>query len=103
MNVKKLGWGSLSLLLVVIAFLWAFTIKDVCIGDRILSAVNLPAWSDSANASGTHYTVFYAWICLVPALFLGLKFKSDRFAIVGKRCTVVFLALYVVFIPFMAI
>ncbi len=103
MKDKKLGWGSVSLLLVIVAFLWAFTIKGVCIGDRVLSAVNLPAWSDGATSSGTHFTVFYAPIFLVPALLLGLKFKSDLFATVGKWSSIVFLALFLIFIPFMAI
>ncbi len=103
MEAKRLGWGSLSLLLVVVAFLWAFTIKGVCIGDRILSLMNLPAWSDGATSSGTHYTVFYALIFLVPALLLGLKCKSDLFATVGKWSAIGFLALFLIFIPFMAI
>ena len=49
----KLGWGSLSL--------------------------SLPAWSDG----GTHYTVFYAYLFLVPAFLLGQRFRGQLFARTG--------------------
>ncbi len=103
MTKRKLGLGSISLFLVVFAFLWAFTIDGVCMGDKILAMLNIPFWSDSATSSRTHYTVFYALIFLVPALLLGLKCKSDLFATVGKWSSIGFLALFLIFIPFMVI
>ena len=73
MKNKKIGIGSLSLLLVIIAFVWAFNIFGVCVGDHILATLNIPTWSNMANATGTHYTVFYSFIlrhtgtyCTVP-------------------------------------
>lgn len=68
MKNKKIGIGSLSLLLVIIAFVWAFNIFGVCVGDHILATLNIPTWSNMANATGTHYTIFYSFIFLIPAL-----------------------------------
>ena len=62
MKNKKIGIGSLSLLLVIIAFVWAFNIFGVCVGDHILATLNIPTWSNMANATGTHYTIFYSFI-----------------------------------------
>ncbi len=49
MKNKKIGIGSLSLLLVIIAFVWAFNIFGVCVGDHILATLNIPTWSNMAN------------------------------------------------------
>ena len=68
MKNKKIGIGSLSLLLVIIAFVWAFNIFGVCVGDHILATLNIPTWSNMANATGTHYTIFYSFIFVA---FLG--------------------------------
>ena len=65
MKNKKIGIGSLSLLLVIIAFVWAFNIFGVCVGDHILATLNIPTWSNMANATGTHYTIFYSFIFFV--------------------------------------
>lgn len=46
MKNKKIGIGSLSLLLVIIAFVWAFNIFGVCVGDHILATLNIPTWSN---------------------------------------------------------
>ena len=59
MKNKKIGIGSLSLLLVIIAFVWAFNIFGVCVGDHILATLNIPTWSNMANATGI---VNYNWI-----------------------------------------
>ena len=77
MKNKKIGIGSLSLLLVIIAFVWAFNIFGVCVGDHILATLNIPTWSNMANATGTHYTIFYSFIFLIPALILSIKYKDN--------------------------
>ena len=69
MKNKKIGIGSLSLLLVIIAFVWAFNIFGVCVGDHILATLNIPTWSNMANATGTHYTIFYSFIFLFHFTF----------------------------------
>jgi len=101
LKMKKLGIGSLSLLLVLMAFLWGFEINGFCMGDSILATFNIPTWSNSANASGTHYTVFYTFIFLIPALIISLKYKEDRFAKVGKISAIIYLSLLVLAVLFM--
>ena len=79
---KKLGKGSLSLLLVALALLWSCNIAiydNFCLGDYLLGLVNLPAWS-----SGMHYTVWYSLVLLVPAFILGRKHENHLFAVSGK-------------------
>ena len=45
MNKKKTGVGSLSLLLVLAALVWSYNIFGFCLGDKVLTYLNLPAWS----------------------------------------------------------
>ena len=99
--MKKIGIGSISLLLVIIAFFWAFEIMGLCLGDSILTTLNIPTWSNSANASGTHYTVFYTFIFLIPALVLAIKYRDDLFAKVGKWSSIVFIAILLLGMLFM--
>lgn len=61
---KKLGVGSLSLPLALLAIIWGSNIKwldDFCLGDVVLNFLNLPSWSD--GDTGIHFTVFYGLIC----------------------------------------
>ena len=97
----KIGIGSISLLLVIIAFFWAFEIMGFCLGDSILATLNIPTWSNSANASGTHYTVFYTFIFLIPALVLAIKYRDDLFAKVGKWSSIIFIAILLLGMLFM--
>lgn len=99
--MKKIGIGSISLLLVIIAFFWAFEIMGLCLGDSILTTLNIPTWSNSANASGTHYTVFYTFIFLIPALVLAIKYRDDLFAKVGKWSSIIFIAILLLGMLFM--
>ena len=99
--MKKIGIGSISLLLVIIAFFGAFEIMGFCLGDSILATLNIPTWSNSANASGTHYTVFYTFIFLIPALVLAIKYRDDLFAKVGKWSSIVFIAILLLGMLFM--
>lgn len=99
--MKKLGTGSISLLLVIIAFFWSFEIMGFCLGDSILATLNIPTWSNSANASGTHYTVFYTFIFLIPALVLAIKYRDDLFAKIGKWSAIVFIAILLLGLLFM--
>ena len=94
MKNKKIGIGSLSLLLVIIAFVWAFNIFGVCVGDHILATLNIPTWSNMANATGTHYTVFYSFIFLIPALILSIKYKDNLFTKVGNWNTFTWIYIY---------
>jgi len=87
---KKLGIGSLSLVLVIIAIFWCCNIgilNNFCLGDYILSIFNIPSWSN--GTTGIHYTIFYSYIFLIPAIFLGIKKKKDLFATVGKTISII--------------
>lgn len=103
MKNKKIGIGSLSLLLVIIAFVWAFNIFGVCVGDHILATLNIPTWSNMANATGTHYTIFYSFIFLIPALVLAIKYREDLVAKVGKWSSIVFIAILLLGMLFMVL
>ena len=92
MKNKKIGIGSISLLLVIIAFFWAYEIYGFCLGDSILATLGIPTWSNSAVASGTHYTVFYTFIFLIPALILSIKYKENKFALAGKVLSIFFMS-----------
>lgn len=95
MKNKKIGIGSISLLLVIIAFFWAFEIRGFCLGDSILATLNIPTWSNRANASGIHYTIFYTFIFLIPSLILAVKYNKDLFAKVGKWLTLIFIVILI--------
>ena len=86
---KRVGLGSISILLVIIAFFWSFEIFGYCLGDNLLTALSLPAWSNGTN--GTHYTVFYSYLFLIPSLFFSWRYKNDLFAVVGNRLAFVFI------------
>lgn len=101
MKDTKIGIGSISFLLVIVAFFWAFEIMGFCLGDSILATLNIPTWSNSANASGTHYTIFYTFIFLIPALVLAIKYKDDLFAKIGKWSAIGFIALLLLGMLFM--
>ena len=97
----KIGIGSLSLLLVIMAFVWSFEIYGICVGDHILATLNIPTWSNSANASGTHYTIFYSLLFVIPSLILSFKCKKDLFATIGRYLSIIFICILVFSIFFM--
>jgi hypothetical protein len=81
--VKKLGIGSISLLLCIIGILFAFSFGNkMCYGDIILKFLGLNAWSKVS--SGIHYTVFYSLIFFITSFIVGYKFKNNFGAPLGK-------------------
>ena len=80
-RTRKIGFGTLSFLLLIIGILWSFSIHEFCIGDNVLSALHLKAWSN--GTSGRHYTIYYALIFLIPSMILGIKYNENLFAKVG--------------------
>ncbi|MCM1082705.1 MAG: hypothetical protein NC393_04750 [Clostridium sp.] len=105
MKNKKIGIGSLSLLLVLIAFVWSFEIFGICVGDHILATFNLPAWSNMSmsSASGIHYTIYYAFLFLIPASILGLKFKDNLFSKAGTTLSIIFIIILMLGLFFTAV
>ena len=100
---KKIGIGSLSLGLALLAFVWGFEIMGFCLGDIVLATLNVPIWSNAATASGTHYTVFYSLLFSIPAFFIALKNKNDLFANAGKWMSLAMCAFIVLGLLFMVV
>ena len=94
MKRKKIGIGSISLLLFIIGFLFAFTFNNICIGDTILNYIGLKAWSNIN--SGIHYTVFYSLLFFIPSLIIGYKFQDDFGSKIGKILSIIIIILIVV-------
>ena len=88
--MKKTGVGSISFLLVAFAIVWSFSfgLNGFCLGDTILSFLGMPAWSN--GNSGTHYTIFYSLIFLLPAVPISIKYESNLFAGIAKWISVIF-------------
>jgi len=91
---KKIGIGTLSLLLFVVGCLFSFTFYNLTIGDNILTYIGLKAWSN--GNSGTHYTIFYSLLFFIPSLILGYKFKEDFGSKVGKILSTIMVTIIVV-------
>ncbi len=100
-NEKRKNWGigSWAFVLVLLAFFWSFTIYGNCLGDEILTMLKLPVWSN--GKTGVHYTIFYAYLFLIPAFLLGWRNQGDLLAVTGKRLASVFLAILLVVPLFM--
>lgn len=94
MKKKKIGIGSLSLLLFVVGCLFSFTFYNLTIGDNILTYIGLKAWSN--GNSGTHYTIFYSLLFFIPSLILGYKFKEDFGSKVCKILSTIMVTIIVV-------
>ena len=88
--MKKIGFGTASFLLVIFAIVWSFSfgLNGFCLGDTILTFLGMPAWSN--GNSGTHYTIFYSLIFLLPAVPLSFKYESDLFAGLAKWISTIF-------------
>lgn len=102
--VRKLGIGSLSLLMSLLAILWGCNIPQLdgaCLGDIVLTALNIPTWSK--GETGIHYTVFYGLILLIPAIILGTKYKEDMFASVGKWLSIIITVFMMASLIFMVV
>lgn len=65
--MKRVIIRCLSILLMIFAVIFSFTFRSLgpatwenglCLGDEILTALGLKAWSNGMH--GTHYTVFYS-------------------------------------------
>ncbi|WP_342543565.1 hypothetical protein MHH33_08570 [Paenisporosarcina sp. FSL H8-0542] len=83
-DYKKIGLGSISLLLFIIGILFSISFGNrESYGDGLLRFLGLNPWSNGDN--GLHYTIFYSLIFYIPALILGYKFKNDFGAKLGKN------------------
>ena len=101
--MKKIGFGTVSFLLVIFAIVWSFSfgLNGFCLGDMVLSFLGMPAWSN--GNSGSHYTIFYSLIFLLPAVPLSFKYESDLFAKIAKWISTIFSLVLLVGLIFMVI
>lgn len=84
---KKLGIGTLSLLLFGIGIFFSFTLEGQgAFGDKILNWMNVRAWS--GDFMGIHYTVFYAIVFYITSILIGHFFKNDIGAKLGKNLSI---------------
>jgi len=100
---KKLGIGSLALLLSIICIFLSLTFhhNGVCYGDQIINFLGLKAWSN--GSSGTHYTIFYMLIFFAISIVLGYKYESNFGAKSGRVLSIVFSFIILFSIPLTAV
>ena len=85
---KKIGLGSISLLLLMFGILFSFSWKNTeALGDTILRFLGLSPWSN--GETGTHYTIIYSLIFFIPALILGHKYNSNFGAKLGRNLSLI--------------
>lgn len=95
---KQFGLGSISLILFILAILWSVNIRGLnnfCLGDVVLNSINISTWSD--GNLGIHYTIFYTFIFLVPAIIIGCKFPNHRYAKSGMFASIIMTCLLIIF------
>ena len=85
---KKIGLGSISLLLLMFGILFSFSWKNSeAFGDTILRFLGLSPWSN--GDTGIHYTVIYSLFFFIPALIVGHKHKSNFGAKLGRNLSLI--------------
>lgn len=91
---KKIGVGTLSLLLSIIGILWSVTFKGgFCIGDHVLNLSGMSAWSNGDTR--THYTVFYSLLFFVLAIILSYKYADSFGEKIGRVLSMIILAIFI--------
>lgn len=92
---KKIGLGSFSVLLCAMGILFDFTFKNKeCLGDIILKFIGLNSWSN-----GIHHTIFYSLIFFIPSVVIGLKYKNNFGASLGKIVSLIMIILSLLLNP----
>lgn len=95
---RKIGVGTISLLLSIMGILFAFSFGDNgCYGDVVLEAIGIKPWSNGSN--GIHYTIFYSFTFFVPSVIIGYMFKNNLGATVGKYVSLIMIALNLLLTP----
>jgi hypothetical protein len=85
---KKIGLGSISLLLILFGILFSFSWKNSeAFGDTILRFLGFSPWSN--GDTGIHYTVIYSLFFFISALILGHKHKSNFGAKLGRNLSLI--------------
>ena len=90
--VRRIGLGTISLLLIIVGILWDVSFGGFCLGDNVPGYLGLKAWSngiDGALTHHTHLTVYYSLIFFVSAFIIAIKNKNDFGARVGKMVSLI--------------
>jgi hypothetical protein len=87
MMAKRIGFGTISLLLIIMGILWAFSFSGVCLGDNVLGYLGLKAWSNGTD--GIHLTIYYSLVFYISAFIVTVKNKNDLGARVGKTLSLI--------------
>jgi len=95
-NRKKVGWGSLSLLLSLLGMAVPFEFGDYILGDQLLSFLGLSAWSNPVDNTRFHYTIYLSSIFFIPSLIIGYKNPKEFGATIGKRISSMYLFLIII-------
>ncbi|MDQ0494747.1 hypothetical protein [Paenibacillus brasilensis] len=98
-NEKKIGWGTLSLLLALLGMAVSFEFGNYILGDQLLSFLGLPAWSNVDNTR-FHYTFFLSSIFFAPSLIIGYKNPNEFGAFIGKWISSIYLFLIIISLLF---
>ncbi|AUO05852.1 hypothetical protein NS115_14360 [Paenibacillus jamilae] len=102
-NRKKIGRGSLSLLLSLLGMAVSFEFGDYILGDQLLCFLGLPAWSNSVDNTRFHYTIYLSSIFFIPSLIIGYKNPEDFGALIGRRVSSIYLFLIIISLLFFII
>ncbi|MBE7900440.1 preprotein translocase subunit SecG [Paenibacillus jamilae] len=102
-NRKKIGQGSLSLLLSLLGMAVSFEFGDYIFGDQLLSFLGMSAWSNPVNNTGFHYTIFVSSIFFIPSLIIGYKNSEDFGALIGRRVSSIYLFIIIISLLFFII
>ncbi|SPY15955.1 Uncharacterised protein [Paenibacillus polymyxa] len=102
-NRKKIGRGSLSLLLSLLGMAVSFEFGDYIFGDQLLSFLGMSAWSNPVNNTGFHYTIFVSSIFFIPSLIIGYKNSEDFGALIGRRVSSIYLFIIIISLLFFII
>lgn len=91
---KKLGIGSISLILSIWGGMFSFTAWDSkYLGEHILSAINI-----SFPFPGILLVTLISLIVLFISYFIGYRYKNDYFSKLGRVIAIIFISLIFVLI-----
>lgn len=85
MSEKQLGFGSTSLIFLLLGILWACDINHFCVGDYILDVIGMKSWSN-----GRHTGILYSLIFLVPSCYIAYKWPKDLGANICFKISIIF-------------
>ncbi|TYP48693.1 hypothetical protein [Thermosediminibacter litoriperuensis] len=98
---KKIGLGTLSLILCIIGILFSFSFGDVgCYGDTILKSIGLETGliiEKGSRVTFLHYTPFYSLLFFIPSVIIGYKYRKNHIgALLGAVISSIIVLLLIV-------